>query len=276
MNYQHAYHAGNFGDLFKHAVLLALLADLQRSVRPFTAIDSHAGAGVYDLEGEAARRTGEGAAALRLMDAADAPASLQPLRQAIGRLNRGRSPRFYPGSPWLIGEALRKDDRALACELRPDAAAELKRALAPFRRLEIATGDGWALAARRAPASPASLLVLIDPPFEAPDDGPRAAETLGRILARNREAVVAIWAPIKDLASFDALSVDLEDAAAGRPIMVGELRLRDLSDPMRMNGCAMVVANPPKRLAAEACEVGEWLIPTLGDRGGTIEVRELA
>jgi 23S rRNA (adenine2030-N6)-methyltransferase len=276
MNYQHAYHAGNFADLFKHAVLLALLAELRRQTRPFMAIDSHAGAGVYDLEGEAARRTGEGAAALELMAADGAPGALQPLRQAIGRLNRGRSVRFYPGSPWLIGEALRKDDRGLACELSPEAARELARALAPFRRLEIAAGDGWAVSARRAPASPAAALVLIDPPFEAADDGVRAAETLGRVLSRNREAIVAVWAPIKDLAGFDVLSGDLEDAACGRPMMVAELRLRALEDPMRLNGCAMLVANAPKGLTGIAREAGEWIVSALGEPRGGVRIRELA
>jgi 23S rRNA (adenine2030-N6)-methyltransferase len=276
MNYQHAFHAGNFADLFKHAVLLALLAELTGQTRPFIAIDSHAGSGVYDLEGEAARRTGEGAAALELMNATGAPDALEPLRQAIGRLNRGRNVRFYPGSPWLIGETLRKDDRALACELRPDAARELAGALAPFRRLEIATGDGWAVTVRRAPASPAALLVLIDPPFEAGGDGARAAEAMGRVLSRNREAMVAVWAPIKDLASFDALCSDLEDAAAGRPMLVAELRLRALDNPMRLNGCAMVVANPPGSLAGAAREAGDWIVSTLGEPGGRIEIRELA
>ncbi|HEY2049581.1 MAG TPA: 23S rRNA (adenine(2030)-N(6))-methyltransferase RlmJ [Caulobacteraceae bacterium] len=276
MNYQHAYHAGNFADLFKHALLLAMLAELRGQARPFMAIDSHAGAGVYDLEGEAARRTGEGAAAFRLMADADAPGALQPLRQAIERLNRGGGARFYPGSPWLIGEALRKDDRALACELQPDAMGELKRALAAFRRLEIAMGDGWVVTARRAPASPAALLALIDPPFEAGDDGARAAETLGRILSRNREAMVAVWTPVKDLASFDALAGDLEDAASGRPVMTAELRLRPLDDPMRLNGCAMVVVNPSPGLAAMAREIGGWIISVLGEPGGTTVVRELA
>jgi 23S rRNA (adenine2030-N6)-methyltransferase len=276
MNYQHAYHAGNFADLFKHALLLALLVEFRRSRSSFTAIDSHAGAGVYDLEGEAARRTGESAAALRLMSARDAPASLQPLRNAIGRLNRGRTPRLYPGSPWLIGETLRSGDVAVGCELNPVAATELRQALAPFRRLEIAVGDGWSLAARRAPAAPVPLLVLIDPPFEADDDGMRAADTLERTLSRNASAVVAVWAPIKDLASFDALAADLEDAARGRPVMVAELRMRALDDPTRLNGCAMVVANPPEGLADIAREAGGWIVSNLGGAGGAIELRQLS
>jgi 23S rRNA (adenine2030-N6)-methyltransferase len=276
MNYQHAYHAGNFADLFKHVLLLALLDEVRRSPRPFTAIDTHAGAGVYDLESEAARRTGEGDAALRLMSARDAPGSLQPLRKAIGRLNRGRPIRLYPGSPWLIGEALRGVDRAVGCELNPAASDELRRALAPSHRLEIAVGDGWALANRRAPAAPVPLLVLIDPPFEADDDGLRAADALERILSRNVSAVVAVWAPIKDLASFDALAADLEDAARGRPVMVAELRMRALDDPTRLNGCAMVVANPPQGLVDTAREAGGWIVSNLGEAGGAIEVRHLS
>jgi 23S rRNA (adenine2030-N6)-methyltransferase len=276
MNYQHAYHAGNFADLFKHALLLALLDEVRRSARPFTAIDTHAGAGVYDLEGEAARKTGEGEAALRLMSARDAPGSLQPLRKAVGRLNRSRPVRFYPGSPWLIGEALRSGDTAVGCELNAAAAAELRRALAPFGRLEVAVGDGWTLAPRRAPAAPVPLFVLIDPPFEADDDGERAAHALDRLLSRNGSAVVAVWAPIKDLASFDALAADLEDAARGRPVMVAELRMRALDDPTRLNGCAMVVANPPEGLADVAREAGGWILSNLGEAGGAIEVRQLS
>ncbi|MBV8681791.1 MAG: 23S rRNA (adenine(2030)-N(6))-methyltransferase RlmJ [Caulobacteraceae bacterium] len=276
MNYQHAFHAGNFADLFKHALLVALLADFRRSAQPFNVIDSHAGEGVYDLEGEEARRTGEGAAAVQLMSARDVPAALRPLRQAIERLNHGRPLRFYPGSPWLVGDALRGGDRGLACEMNPAAASELRRALASYRRLEIVAGDGWATATRRAAPAPAPLLVLIDPPFEAGDDGARAVEALGRILSRNGSAIVAVWAPLKDLASFDALASDLEDAAGDRPVLVAELRLRALADPMRMNGCAMIVVNPPIGLAETAREAGRWIVSTLGEPGRAIEVRESA
>jgi 23S rRNA (adenine2030-N6)-methyltransferase len=268
MNYRHAYHAGNFADLFKHAVLLALLGEFRRSPKPFTVIDTHGGAGVYDLGAEAARRTGEGEAAVRLMEVSNAPKVFEPLKADIGRLNRGGPTRGYPGSPWLIGSALRKEDRALACEVRADDAASLSRAVSRFGRLEVVTGDGWKTAVQRAPRAPSPLLVLIDPPFEAHDDGVRAADALARILSRNPTAVVAVWTPIKDLAGFDTLLGDLEDAAGGRPVLVREVRLRPLDDPMRLNGCAMIIANPPAGLDAAAREAAVWIELTFGDRGG--------
>jgi 23S rRNA (adenine2030-N6)-methyltransferase len=265
VNYRHAFHAGNFADLFKHALLLAAMAELQASKSPLTVIDTHAGAGVYDLAGEAARRTGEGAAAARLMDDADAPAAFAPLKAMVARLNGGRPGTLYPGSPWLIAKALRRQDLGIACELRADDAAALQAALAGSGGLETRLGDGWRLAAASAPAAPARLLVLVDPPFEASDDGAQAARLTGRLLARNGGATVAVWAPIKDLAGFDALCVEIEDAAGGRPVLIAQARLRRPDDPLRLNGCAMIVANPTPGLAATAREAAGWIAARLGE-----------
>jgi 23S rRNA (adenine2030-N6)-methyltransferase len=265
LNYRHAFHAGNFADVFKHALLLAMLADLRRAAAPLTVIDTHAGAGVYDLKGEAALRTGEGAAALRLREDPAAPAVFAPLKAAMAKLDGSGLARLYPGSPWLIGQALRPRDRGVACELRPDDAAALKAALKGQRALEIRVGDGWRLGVQAAPAAPAPLLVLVDPPFEASDDGAQAARLTAQILARNRSAVVAVWAPIKDLASFDALCGELEDAAGDRPVLMAQARLRPPDDPMRLNGCAMIVVNPAPGLDAAAREAAAWIAKTFGD-----------
>ncbi len=104
-------------------------------------------------------------------------------------------------------------------------------------------GDGWVHAERAAPAAPAALLVLVDPPFERGDDCELAARLTARVLAVNRGAVIAVWVPIKDLATFDAFLGEMEDAATGAPILAAEVRLRPLDDPMRLNGCALVVVN---------------------------------
>jgi 23S rRNA (adenine2030-N6)-methyltransferase len=265
LNYRHAFHAGNFADLFKHALLLAMLADLRRVGEPFTVIDTHAGAGVYDLKGEAALRTGEGAAALRLREDTAAPAVFGPLKAAMAKLDGAGPARLYPGSPSLIAKALRPRDRGVACELRPDDAAALKAALKGERVLEIRVGDGWRLGVEAAPAAPAPLLVLVDPPFEASDDGARAARLTAQILARNSSAVIAVWAPIKDLASFDSLSGEIEDAAGDRPVLIAQARLRPPDDPMRLNGCAMIIVNPAPALDVAAREAAGWIAKTFGD-----------
>src|SRR3990167_1590610 len=112
MNYRHAFHAGNFADLVKHAALLDLLS---RTPRPLTVIDTHAGRGLYDLSGDEAQRSGEARAGIgQLMKAKDLPAALQPLRNAVSQLNGGGPARLYPGSPLLIAGALGKGDSYLA------------------------------------------------------------------------------------------------------------------------------------------------------------------
>jgi 23S rRNA (adenine2030-N6)-methyltransferase len=274
MNYRHAYHAGNFADLLKHAVLTALLAGMKRDARPLTVIDTHAGAGVYDLAGEAARKTGEGADAQILMDDARAPPAFADLKASMKRLNRSDG-RLYPGSPELIAAALRAGDRLVACETRPDDFRLLERVLASRPGVLALREDGWEAAARRAPRPPARVLVLIDPPYEAGDDAALAARTVRRVLAQNGAAVIAVWAPIKDLAAFDALLTGIEKAAGRRRILLADARLRPLDDPLRLNGCAMVVVNPPFGLAAPAGDAAAWIAATLGETGGLGRARLL-
>jgi len=265
VNYRHVFHAGNFADLLKHAVLTTLMADLTRAGGPLTVVDTHAGAGLYDLSGEAARRTGEGTAIVRLMDDDDAPPVFDRLKAAVREANGGPPVRFYPGSPALIAQALRPRDRLIACETRRDDYETLREALrAPGA--EASREDGWEAARRRTPRPPARVLVHIDPPYEAADDGARAGRAVKDVLARNPAAVVAVWAPIKDLAGFDLLLSGVEEAAA--PVLLAETRLRRPDDPLRLNGCAMIVVNPPFGLEAAAGDAAAWIAATLGEAGG--------
>ena len=270
MNYRHVFHAGNFADLIKHAVLTHLLDALTAELGALTVIDTHAGAGIYDLAGEEARRTGEGAAGIgRLMADDAAPAAFAGLRAAVAAVNGGGGLRRYPGSPLIIAGALRPGDRLIACELRADDHAALARALARRAGIEALNADGWQTAPARAPAAAMRLLVLIDPPYEKRDDGARAPALCADLLGRNRGAVIAIWAPIKDLASFDALLVRLRDAAGAAPILLTEVRLRPLDDPTALNGCALMVINPPERIEAPAAEAAAWVARALGEAGAT-------
>src|SRR5436190_3068577 len=128
LNYRHAFHAGNFADLVKHAALLAVLARLQAEASPLSVIDTHAGRGLYDLAGPEAVKSGEAEAGIaRLMAATDAPADFDALTAAVRTLNGAGPIRRYPGSPWLIAECLRPGDRYLACELRGDEHGALNR-----------------------------------------------------------------------------------------------------------------------------------------------------
>ncbi|MDB5479878.1 MAG: rRNA ((2030)-N(6))-methyltransferase RlmJ [Caulobacteraceae bacterium] len=277
MNYRHAFHAGNFADLAKHAILTRLLRELTATPAALTVIDTHAGAGLYDLAAEASRRTGEGQAGIaRLMAALDAPAAFDDLKAAVRRVNAPGEGRYYPGSPVLVAGALRPRDRSIFCELRDDDALALKRVLPRELGALVHRGDGWTQAAKAALAAPAALLVLIDPPFERGDDYAEAVRLTARLLRINRGAAVAIWTPIKDLATFDAFLGNLEDAAHGASLLAAEVRLRPLTDPMRLNGCAMVVVNPPPALDDHARTVVDWIARNLGEAGAAGRVTRIS
>lgn len=275
MNYRHAFHAGNFADLLKHAVLLAALDEALSARGPLSVIDTHAGAGLYDLEGPAATISGEAQGGIgRLMAAGDAPPALAALKAAVRALNPSGGLKFYPGSPKLIADRLAAGDGLVACELRADDANLLRQAL-KGAKAEVLVQDGYQVLARRA-GGPGRLLALIDPPFERADDYARAAEAARTALARKPGALVLIWAPLKDLETFDGFLRRLEGDArmAGAPVV--EARLRPLDDPMRMNGCALVAANASPALEKAARAVAEWVAAACGEPGGSARAWRLA
>lgn len=270
MNYRHAFHAGNFADLVKHGTLTLLLDALTTDPAPLTVVDTHAGAGGYDLDGELARRTGEAAQGVfRLMAAEDAPAAFDGLKAAVRRGNPDGGVRFYPGSPSLIAAALRKGNRYVACELRDDDVALLAETLAPFPGAKAVQTDGFAMAGREA-GKGGRPLVLIDPPFERGDDYARIAETMARVLLLDPGACIAVWLPLKDMETFDAFLRSVEPACPD--LLVAEARLKPLTDPMKMNGCAMVIANAPAGLDDGLTSVCAWVAGRLGETGGKAEV----
>lgn len=270
MNYRHAFHAGNFADLHKHAILLAMLSALQEQSEALAVIDTHAGAGGYDLSGDMARRSGEAQAGIfRLKTASDAPAVFAPLLKAVDAMNGGKAGALYPGSPLLLAKALRKGDRYVGCELRPDDAALLRKTLAPYASAQASQADGFELAAAQA-GKGGRAFVVIDPPFERPDDYARIAETTRAVLARAPDAALAIWLPIKDLETFDAFLRAMETVT--NDLLVAELRLRPLTDPMKMNGCAMVMIGAPPSVDGAAAQAGDWIAARLGEAGGRSRV----
>jgi 23S rRNA (adenine2030-N6)-methyltransferase len=274
MNYRHAFHAGNFADLHKHAILLAMLSALQDESAALSVIDTHAGAGGYDLSGEMARRSGEAQAGVfRLKAAGDAPPVFAPLLKAVARLNGGpdggKDGDLYPGSPLLLARALRKADRYIGCELRPDDARLLRETLAPYASAQALEADGYATAVQQA-GKDGRAFVVIDPPFERPDDYAQIVATTRAVMSRAKDAALAVWLPIKDLETFDAFLRAMETVT--NQLLVAELRLRPLTDPMKMNGCAMVMIGAPAAVDSAAAQAGDWIASGLGDTGGRSRV----
>ena len=267
MNYRHAFHAGNFADLAKHAAVGLLLDALLSKSAPLSIVDTHAGAGIYDLAGIMPRKSGEAeAGVLRLMADPSAPEAFAGLKAAVLRLNRGGAIQLYPGSPRLVAERLRPGDSYLGADIQPEDLALLQQALALVGgQARAVLTDGYDLAAEQA-QRPGRLFVLVDPPFERADDYDRAAALAADVLRRKGDAVLAIWAPLKDMETFDRFIRRLE-ADAGRPADVAELRLRALNNPLRMNGCAMVFFNAPREVLQALKPALDWIADRLGEPG---------
>ena len=266
LNYRHAFHAGNFADLVKHAVLLQLLGLLKSDPEPLSVIDTHAGRGLYDLTGADARRSGEARdGIIRLMADSDAPQAFAPLKAAVQTLNGGGEVRRYPGSPWLITQALAPADSYLACELGPEEHTALREAMRGQRNVRTLWADGLEAAAAQTQAS-GRTLVLIDPPFERPDDYRRIVTTLAAVRSRNPRAVALVWLPLKDLETFDSFLRDFEDRV-DVPALVAETRMRPLTDPMKMNGCALLLMGGPPGLEEAIEDICDWTARTSGPTG---------
>lgn len=250
MNYRHAFHAGNHADVLKHLILIYCLAHMQRKEAPLAVLDTHAGAGTYDLRSAEAKRSPEWRDGIgRLWDWPDPPQAVRAYLDAIRRFNRGPEPWVYPGSPSLVSSMLRDQDVADVCELHPEDAGALSALFSRVDRVRVHQRDGWeALTALLPPPAPRGL-VLIDPPYEAEGELERAARALGPALKRFSHGLYLWWRPLK---SESALArVDAEAATQGaRNTLRADLWVDTPQIEGKLVGSSMFVINPPFGLEA--------------------------
>jgi 23S rRNA (adenine2030-N6)-methyltransferase len=267
MNYRHAFHAGNFADCMKHALLTELLRAMMRKPAPIFVLDTHAGAGHYDLNAAPAQRTNEAAAGIFRILSVN-PSALESYTTLLDQLG------LYPGSPELIRAMLRPDDILACCELHPTDYAELRKLFRHDNQVAVHHRDGWEALKALLPPALKRALVVIDPPYEDPNEFTRLAEGLALAHSRCRTAVIAAWYPVKHRAPvrqfFDSLQL--------RDVIATELLLREPLDPSRMNGCGLVIVNPPFEFEAAARPILDALLSRLGNRepGETVSIERLA
>ena len=262
MNYRHAFHAGNFADCFKHALLVWLLRALQRKPAGMMMLDTHAGTGRYDLTAGPAERTGEWRAGiLRLID--NPPAALADYLSVVRDLG------LYPGSPAIARHLLRPQDRLVCCELHPEDAESLRALFARDKQVAVHHRDGYEALRGLLPPPERRGLVLIDPPYEAANEFFRLRDGIGLAHHRFESGVLAAWYPIKHRAPVRAFHTALRDSGMS-DIVVAEFWLREPLDASRLNGCGLVVVNPPFRFEDELPP----LLHALLDRIGTREAGE--
>jgi 23S rRNA (adenine2030-N6)-methyltransferase len=254
MNYRHAYHAGNFAEVVKHATLARAVAHLREKPAAFRIVDTHAGAGLTDLAGPEASRTGEWRDGIGRLRAASLDgrvrALLAPYLEAIEACNPDGRLVVYPGSPVLVRSWLRSRDRLLACELEPRAASALTRCMRGDPRVKIMTIDGWTALGAYLPPKERRGAVLIDPPFEQPGEFARLADGLARAHHKWATGTYLAWYPIKDRRDSEAFGRKL--ARTGIPkVLRAELTVAPERAAERLAGTGLIVINPPWTLEAE-------------------------
>ncbi|MBS0527331.1 MAG: 23S rRNA (adenine(2030)-N(6))-methyltransferase RlmJ [Proteobacteria bacterium] len=270
MNYRHGYHAGNYADVLKHLVLVELLRLLTAKDKKLFVLDTHSGAGGYDLAAGPAMRTREAEAGIRrlmAMPRAGMPAAVVRYLAAVAaydrKFGRGEGLRHYPGSPRLVRAALRPGDRFVACELHPQEALSLKREFAGDRAVEVRQADGYHALKALLPPVERRGLVMIDPPFEKTDEFETLSRGLKHALRRFATGCYAIWYPIKDEEAVAAF----EETLAGFKVLILEARVNVVAEG-KLGACGIAVINPPWTFQEAMAESLPWLAAPLDARLG--------
>ncbi len=256
MNYRHGFHAGNFADVFKHVFLTRILLYLARKDAAFRVIDTHAGAGEYDLNSDEAQRGGEWAEGIgRFAEFSDVdqPARdlLQPYLNLAGAQNAEAAPQVYPGSPRIIQKLMRCQDRATFCELHPQSFAELQRNFRRDAQIACLNLDGYTGLKAGIPPKERRGLVLIDPPFERTDEFDAAWSALRAAHAKWPTGIYALWYPVKDERTLAGFAKQV--AASGiRRVLRLELAVDDIAPSGKLARSGLVLINPPYVLDQEA------------------------
>ena len=267
MNYRHAYHAGNAADVFKHVVLLECLLALHKKPTPLCVLDTHAGCGAYQLEANGEWEAGIGA----LWRERAAWPALATYLGLVAQLNGPGPLTRYPGSPWLIAASLREQDRAVFSELHPQDIDILKATFAGRQGVQVHHQDAWLALKAFVPPKENRGLVLIDPPYEKPDEFATLAQALARTLKHWRNGVYLAWYPLKLGHPVSALHAAIAEAAP-RAFAVELLTLRE-DVPRRLNGSGMVLINAPWGVRERLAQLLPPLAAAMAGASGEPNVR---
>lgn len=242
MNYRHSFHAGNSADVVKHSLLIALVRALQHKPGALTLIDTHAGCGLYDLGGEDARRTGESTQGV-LRAVADPNPLLNDYRAAVQAVNVGAEPHLCPGSPQILAQLLRPQDFLILNEKHPEDAYALRGAMRDTSAA-VHERDAYELWLAMLPPRTARGVVVVDPPYEQPDERARITATLAAAYRKWAHGVTVIWYPLKDRATHSRWKGQLRKLDIPKFLTV-EHWLYDADQPGIYNGAGLYIVNPP-------------------------------
>ncbi|WP_312241089.1 23S rRNA (adenine(2030)-N(6))-methyltransferase RlmJ [Pantoea sp.] len=259
LSYRHSFHAGNHADVLKHTVQSLILSALKEKEKPFLYLDTHAGAGRYQLSGEHAERTGEYLEGIaRIWQQPDAPELLQPYFEAIRALNPNGALRYYPGSPLIARHLLRGEDKLQLTELHSSDFPLLRNEFTKDSRARVERSDGYQQLKAKLPPPSRRGLILIDPPYELKSDYQAVVQGIQEGYKRFNTGIFALWYPVVLRQQIKRMRHELE-ATGIRRILQIELAVRPDSDQRGMTASGMIVINPPWKLEQQMRELLPWL-----------------
>lgn len=266
LSYRHNFHAGNFADVHKHIVLTLLLKALQQKEAPLCYLDTHGGAGCYDLEAAAAKKNREhhdGILRIWSEKQSDTPPPIRDYLNVIKKINTDRGSaagelRYYPGSPLIVQELLRPQDRMVVNELHSSDFPPLSALFSHDSRVAVHHQDGYLSLKAALPPKERRGLVLIDPAFELKDEFERCVEQLAAAWQRWPTGVYALWYPLLTRTTIKQLERRLLSAGLER-VLISEIAVQRDDVPRRLNGSGVVIVNPPWKLATQLSQIHAWL-----------------
>ncbi|ATO19564.1 23S rRNA (adenine(2030)-N(6))-methyltransferase RlmJ [Acinetobacter sp. LoGeW2-3] len=282
MNYRHHFHAGNFADVMKHVLLLQILSRLNNKDKPYRYIDTHGGAGKYDLSTSEAQKSGEflnGIHRLIKLDDSikrNAPEGVQQYLKIVEKMRENFGKGAYPGSPWFALEGMRDIDKATIFEMQRDVFQQLDQNIFD-KRAGLHERDAYEGLLAVIPPKEKRGLVMIDPPYEVErKDFPQLVELIAAAYKKWPTGVFAVWYPIKDRAMIERFEKKMFKTGIRRQLIC-EVCVWPDDTPVGLNGCGLLVINPPWKFSEDADEALQWLFPHLRmqENGGHAAVRWL-
>jgi len=261
MNYRHIFHAGNFADVFKHIILIILIKTLQNKKTPLFYLDTHAGIGRYDLFSQLAQKTKEYENGInKIIKNNYRDEWINSYLHIIANFNNKniheikKSIQYYPGSPLIVKSLLRVNDRMVLTELHPEDVQMIKNEFKNNKQVEVHLNDGYLALKAFLPPKEKRGLIFIDPPFEEPNEFDHIVEGLKNALSRFRNGVYALWYPIKNREPIKKFHTEvaklLHDYKIENKLIV-ELKIHEEETALRLNGCGLVIINPPWKIDLE-------------------------
>ena len=267
LSYRHSFHAGNHADVLKHIVQTLIIESLKEKEKPFLYLDTHAGAGRYQLTNAHATRTGEYLEGIaRLWQQEEVPELILPYLEAVGSLNTSDELRYYPGSPLLAAKLLREQDLLMLTELHPTDFPLLRTEFSRDKRVRVCREDGFGQLKSKLPPASRRGFALIDPPYEPKQDYSAVVKGIVEGYKRFATGTYAIWYPVVHRQQIKRMLKELE-ATGIRKILQIELAVKPDSDQLGMTASGMIVINPPWKLASQMASILPWLHKTLVPEG---------